>query len=119
MMKHTDFYDTLKRIKWHIVDEIKAAIKAHGGEYSWSEMDECPIVAANPDTSWPEPLDVCIWSVRLDSDGEIAIHATGKEYGEDMDYLSIYDIFVEHLGFILDYMDEAPEVSDVSIPFKQ
>lgn len=118
-MKHTDFYDTFKRIRQHIIDEIVAAIKAHGGEYSWKEIGECPIVAANPDTSEPEPLDVCIWSIKLDADDTISFQATGKEYGEDMDYLSVYDIFVEHLVFILDYMDDAPNVSDVSIPFEQ
>lgn len=119
MMKHTDFYDTLKRIKHHIVDEIKTAIKAHGGEYSWEAIGECPIVAANPDTCEPEPLDVCIWSIKLDADDEIVIKATGKEYGEDIDYLSLDDVFVEHLGFIIDYMDDTPLVSNVSIPFEK
>lgn len=117
-MKHTDFYNTFEHIKRHIVGEIKAAIKAHGGEYSWSEVGECPIVAANPDSCEPEPLDVCIWSIRLDSDDKIAIHATDKKYGESMDFLDIDDIFVEHLGFILDYMSDTSEVSDVSMPFK-
>lgn len=117
-MKHTNYYDTFKSIKHHIIDEIKAAVKAHGGEYSWKEMGECPIVAANPDTCCPEPQDVCIWSIKLNSDDEITIEATGKEYGEDIDYLSLYDIFVEHLGFIIDYMDDAPGVSDVSIPIE-
>ena len=116
-MKHTDFYGIFKTIRHHIVDEIKAAVKAHGGEYSWEEIGECPIVAANPDTCEPEPLDVCIWSIKLGTDDEITIKATGKEYGEDYDYLSLDDIFVEHLGFIIDYMDDVPEVSDVSIPF--
>lgn len=116
-MKHTDFYDTFMRIKQHIIDEIVAAVNAHGGEYSWGDTDECPIVSACPDTCEPEPLDVCIWNIKLDADGTFSLKATGKEYGEDIDYLSIYDIFVEHLGFILDYMDDAPIVSDVSIPF--
>ncbi len=118
-MKHTDFYDTFKRIKQHIIDEIVAAVKAHGNEYSWEDFGECPIVAANPDTCEPEPLDVCIWSIKLDANDTISFKATGKEYGEDIDYLSIYDIFVEHLGFILDYMNDTPDVSDVSIPFEQ
>lgn len=117
-MKHTNFYDTFKSIRHHIIDEIKAAIIVHGGEYNWEATDECPIVAANPDTSEPEPLDVCIWSVKLDSDGDIVIKATGKEYGEDMGYLSLDNIFVEHLGLIIDYMDDTPAISDVSIPFE-
>lgn len=116
-MKHTDFYDTFKSVRHHIVDEIKAAVKAHGSEYSWEATEECPIVTANPDTCEPAPLDVCIRNIKLDSDGYITIRATGKEYGENYDFLSFDDIFIEHLGYILDYMDDAPEVSDVSIPF--
>lgn len=117
-MKHTDFYETFKHIRDHIIDEIKAAIIVHGGEYIWEATDECPIVAANPDTSEPEPLDVCILGIKFDSDGDIVIKAIGKEYGEDMGYLSLDDIFVEHLGFIIDYMDDTPKISNVSIPFE-
>ena len=116
-MKHTDFYDTFKSIRHHIIDEIKEAVKAHGGEYIWEYLDEYPIVAANPDCCDPEPLDVCIESIKLDEDGYLSIQAIGKQTGDDMD-LSIQDIFVEHLGYILNYMKETPEVSDVSIPFE-
>ncbi len=118
-MKHTDFYDTFKSIRHHIIDEIKAAVKAHGGYYKWEDEDECPIVAANPDCSEPEPQDVCINYIGFDRDGCLEFGATGKRSGEDLFYLSIYDVFVEHLGFILDYMDETKEVSDVSIPFER
>lgn len=117
-MKHTDFYNTFMSIRHHIIDEIKEAVKAHGGEYIWEDSDEYPIVAANPDSFDPEPLDVCIKSIKLDEDGYLSIQATGKQTGEDMDFMSIKDIFVEHLGYILDYMKETPEVSDVSIPLE-
>lgn len=117
-MKHTDFYYALKNIKQHIIDELKAAVKAHGGKYCWGE-DDYPIVAANPDTCEPEPLDVCINSVSLDSYGDLVFDAVGKETGCEFDYLCADDIFVEHLGFIIDYMDDTPEVSDVSIPFNK
>lgn len=116
-MKHTDFYYLFKHVKQHVIDELKAAVKAHGGSYSWEDEDDCPIVAANPDTCEPEPLDVCIWSIKLDANDTISFKATGKEYGEDIDYLSVYDIFAEHIGYIIDYMDDTPDVSDVSIPF--
>lgn len=116
-MKHTDFYDTFKSIRHHIIDEIKAAVKAHGGKYSWEDADEYPIVAANPDCAEPEPLDVCVESVCIDDYGDLEIVATSKQTGEDIFYLTINDVFVEHLGYILDYMKETPEVSDVSIPF--
>ena len=117
-MKHTDFYDYFKSIRHHIIDEIKKAVKAHGGKYSWEDEDECPIVAANPDCSEPEPLDVYVNSILIDDNGDLEIDAVSKETGEDIFYLTIDDVFVEHLGYILDYMKEAPEISDVSIPFE-
>lgn len=119
-MKHTDFYDTFKSIRHHIIDEIKAAVKVHGGKYSWDEDEDgnYPIVAANPDNFYPEPLDVYIHSIEIDSYGEITIEATGNKYGDEVRDLSLDDIFVEHLGFIIDYMEDAPDVSDVTIPFK-
>lgn len=118
-MKHTEFYDTFKSIRHHIIDEIKAAVKAHGGEYSWEDEWECPIVAANPDRCEPEPLDVCINSVSLDSSDTLQFEATSKASGFEVRDLIVEDIFVEHLGFILDYMDDTATVSDMSIPFEK
>ena len=118
-MKHTNFYDTFKSIRHHLNDEIKAAVKAHGGEYSWDEEGDYPIVAANPDNFYPEPLDVCIHSIEIDSNDEITIEATGNKYGEEVRDLSLDDIFVEHLEFIIDYMGDTTTVSDVSIPFEK
>lgn len=118
-MKHTEFYDTIKSIRHHIVDEIKAAVKAHGGEYSWDDEGECPIVAANPYRCEPEPLDVCINSILLDSNDMIQFEATGKSSGYEVRDLDVDDIFVEHLGFILDYMGDTTTVLDVSIPFEK
>lgn len=118
-MKHTDFYYLFKHVKQHVVDELKAAVKAHGGSYSWEDEDDCPIVAANPDTSEPEPLDVCIHGISFDTYGDLVFEATGKESGYEIDYLCADDIFAEHIGYIIDYMNDTPDVSDVSIPFEQ
>lgn len=116
-MKHTEFYDTFKSIRFHIIDEIKAAVRAHGGEYSWEDEGECPIVAANPYRCEPEPLDVYINSVSLDSNDTLQFEAIDKTSGFEVRDLTTDDIFMEHLGFILDYMDDTATVSDVSIPF--
>lgn len=116
-MKHTDFYYLFKHVKQHVIDELKAAVKAHGGSYSWEDEDDCPIVAANPDTSEPEPLDVCIHGISFDTYGDLVFEATGKESGYEIDYLCADDIFAEHIGYIIDYMNDTPDVSDVSIPF--
>lgn len=110
-MKHTDFYYLFKHVKQHVIDELKAALKAHGGSYSWETEDDCPIVAANPDDYEPEPLDVCIHSISVDCYGDFVFEATGKESGYEIDYLCIDDIFVEHIGYIIDNMDDIPAQS--------
>lgn len=115
-MKHTDFYDILQSVKRHTIKEIKAAVKAHGGEYSWE--DGCPIVAANPEYSESGPVDVCINSIRIDEDGVLEIEGVDNEHGWEVRGLTIDDIFIEHLGYIIEYMDDSPNVSDVSIPFE-
>ena len=115
-MKHTDYYNTFESIRQHIVEEIKTAVIAHGGSFDWIQNEvDAPIVAANPDTSEPEPLDIIINNVSLDEDGDLVIDAVDKEYGEDID-IDVDDIFVEHLGYIIDYMSDTESVSDVSIP---
>lgn len=110
-MEHTDYSKLLKHVKQHAIDELKAALKAHGGSYSWETEDDCPIVAANPDDYEPEPLDVCIHSISVDCYGDFVFEATGKESGYEIDYLCIDDIFVEHIGYIIDNMDDIPAQS--------
>lgn len=117
-MKHTDFYDTFKGIKQHIIKEIEAAVKAHGGSFDFiNEMVDAPIVAANPDNSDPEPLDVIIKKVSLDEDGFLVIEAADKEYGDDID-IDVDDIFVDHLGYIIDYLPNVGDTTDVTIPLE-
>lgn len=113
-MKHSDFNNNFKRIRNHLKLEITTALKAHGGLYTWNEEDERPIVAANPDNATPSPLDVCIISLKLEGES-IVIDAYDNEYGNGVS-IDIDDIFIEHLSFILDYIPETTNVSDVSIP---
>lgn len=114
-MKHTDFYKIFKAVRDHIIDELVVALDAHGGEYSWRK--DCPIVAANPDTCEPEPLDICIHSLKLDKDNNIIINATEKLTDEPVQHLTIQDIFIEHLPCIIDDIKSTSSVVDVSIPF--
>lgn len=112
-MKHTDFQKDFKEIRNHLKLEITAALKEHGGSYTWNDKDCAPIVAANPDNANPAPLDVCIISLKLDGDF-IMVDAIDNEYGNDA-RIDIDNIFIEHLSFILDYIPETFAVSDVSI----
>ena len=117
-MKHTDFYDTFKSIRQHIIKEIEAAVKAHGGSFDFiKEMVDAPIVAANPDCAEPEPLDIIIKKVSLDEDGFLVIEASDKEYGDDIS-IDVDDIFVEGLGYIIDYLPDAGDTTDVTIPLE-
>lgn len=103
-MKPCDYYRTLvDGARRYMTTEIKTALKAYGGDFSWKEDgDDYPIVAANPDNPEPEPMDVCIWRLKLDG-GHVRVWATGKLSGEPVD-MGLENVFVEHLEFILDYM---------------
>lgn len=112
-MKHTDFQKDFREIRNHLKLEITAAIKEHGGSYTWEEKDNAPIVAVNSNNANPAPLDVCIISLKLDGNF-IVVDAIDNEYGNDI-HVDIDDVFIEHLSFILDYIPVTFTVSDVSI----
>ena len=71
-MKHTDFYCKVKEIKRQEQRELKEALKAHGGSYSWYNEDiqeferEYPCVAVNLNGINPNPMDVDIRSISID-----------------------------------------------------
>ncbi len=122
-MKHTNFHSQLKEIRCNIIKELKAALQAHGGSYTWGKEDEfgdveepnteeCPIVLANP-RRCENPSDVYIAQISYGNNG-FYIAAYTKEWLDEID-VEIDDIEIEHLEFIIDYIPETTEVSDVSI----
>lgn len=115
-MKHSNYQTKINEIKALECEELKLALEAHGGCYEWGgeNIGSGPIIAINPDSSVPEPLDIEITKVAV-VDDHLEISGTNKKDGEPVAF-DIDDIFAGHLSFIIDYIPATDKVSDVSIP---
>lgn len=109
-MQGIDFYSIGKHIKEMEIAELKEALKAHGGSYTWRDLDkdlpddeeeDAPIVMANHE--YAGPTDVCICKAWINEHGDVEIKALDKEYDTDID-VSIDDIAVCHIHYLTSYM---------------
>lgn len=127
-MKHTNFYPQLIEIKKKEYQELYQAIKAHGGEYSWGTEDEegdwwfnlvdYPIVAVNTTGYTPQPMDICIRSVRIEND-RIELEGEDNEFRNRIEF-STDDVFAGHLSYITDLIPATEQVSEVkAVPNEQ
>lgn len=121
-MRHTDLRDVCHYLKRMMVDEMRKAIKAHGTEYSFSDigddmtvddLDECPIVACNPDDCEPEPRDVYIVKLYLDKYDDVCVMAIGKETLCDVE-MEVMDIYLEDMDYIIGEMLATSKVQTTS-----
>ena len=118
-MKHTDFYNKVKEIKRQEQRELKEALKAHGGRYSWYNEDyeefveEYPCIAVNANTAFPNPTDIDIRAVSVDKDGKLWFEGEDKEWGNEVNFCAD-DVFAGHLGYIIDLIPETDAVNDVT-----
>lgn len=120
-MKHTNFYPQLTEIKKKEYQELYQAIKAHGGEYSWGTEDEegdwwfnlgdYPTVAVNTTGYIPQPMDICIRSVRIEND-RIKLEGEDNEFGNRIEFRTD-DVFAGHLSYITDLIPATEQVSEV------
>lgn len=120
-MKCNDFYKSLQLIKLQAISELKAAIEAHGGKYYWCQKSEdkdedtedgCPIIAANPNSSDPNPFDIVVRGVEV-INGYVVLDAEDKEWGEGVN-IDINDVFVEHITFITEAIPKTEIVKSVN-----
>lgn len=117
-MKGTDFYEVGKHIKQMEIAELKEAMKAHGGSYTWYdteqdensddyipvyEVDDIPIVMVNHEHSGP--TDVYICKAWINKYGDVEIEALGKEYATEID-VNIDDIAIGHTYYLTMYMKD-------------
>lgn len=127
-MKHTNFYPQLTEIKKKEYQELYQAIKAHGGEYSWGTEDgegnwsfnlgDYPIFAINTTGYTPQPMDICIRSVRIEN-GRIKLEGEDNEFGNRIEF-STDDVFAGHLSYITDLIPATEQVSEVkAVPNEQ
>lgn len=114
-MNHTDFYKLNQRIKKQEYDELFLAVQAHGGCYQWAggDDDEKPLIAVNPNSISPDPIDVFINKVEI-VNGFLEIYGRDKNNDNEVDF-GPEDVFTEGLGYIIDCISETDKVSDVTI----
>ncbi len=122
-MKHTDFYAQHKQLDSQAREELRVAVKAHGGEYifihqeddeEWNEdeMNDAPIILAA--TKHMENYEDFYVSRVVVEDGKyLTIYGFPKEgwWGDDM----ITDIFFGQIECIIDAIPETEEIKDVTI----
>lgn len=119
-MKHTDYYSQAQAIKQKSIEELAAALKAHGGTYTWKdpeneedeEADEGPCIGFNLDSG---PVDVRVYQAKVDEQGFITIIGRYNDDSNDMAEFDPKDAFVAHIDFLLDEIPETAEVSDVTL----
>lgn len=117
-MKGTDFYEVGKHIKQMEIAELKEALKAHGGSYTWYdteqdensddyipvyEVDDIPIVMVNHEHSGP--TDVYICKAWINKYSDVEIEALEKEYATEID-VNIDDIAIGHTYYLTMYMKD-------------
>ena len=130
-MKHTNFYNQLKEIDNRIREELKAAIKAHGTEYTFihterddededtydlisEEMNRAPIILAS--THYTENSeDYYVTQVELDAEYDDVIIYGFRTSGCSDDVNELEFVAHGHLEYIIDQIPETDEVHDVSI----
>lgn len=118
-MKHTDFNSRLDDIKRQEVRELRKALKAHGGSYSWYDdvtgewQENYPIIPINHEGLYPNPMDINIRSVSINELGHLEFVGEEKEYGNLMDF-NERDIFTGYISHITSAIPDTNFVTDVS-----
>lgn len=110
-MKTTNTYPLWKAIDNLERNELRAAVKAHGGKYEFAG-DRRPVVCASFKHA-DHPEDYCVTSVYIDKDTDaLVIMGEPLEYscGEDV----LYCIEYGHIGYITGAIPATEDVSDVS-----
>lgn len=119
-MKCTDVWEIAKKLHNHIKEELKAAIIAHGGEFSWySEEDEeyadnAPVVACYG--RYAGAVEVKIRRVYLYESKCIGIEAATNDFDDEIT-IELEDIIASNIQFIIESIPATDTVSDVSVPF--
>jgi hypothetical protein len=111
-MKHTDFFKKIREIEAQEQLELIKAIMAYGGKFNWDEDTEQPIIAINPDSVCPSPIDVEVNRVIVNN-GHLKIFGSEKECGYEIEF-DPEDAFTGHLSSIIDYIPDTENISDVT-----
>lgn len=108
-MKHTDFHTQLENIKKQEIQELTAAVAAHGGKvtfrYDMEPDDNAPIITFLPEGA----ENVIVKNVTLEG-GRLRIFGNVKNdypnYADEEEEFSIDDALPGQLAFIIDAIPE-------------
>lgn len=108
-MKHSNLYKIYQALRQCEIQELKRALEAHGGSYTWTDKNDCPIVTYNPES----PFDIRIEKIWVD---KYNIYFNGQHIDTNDVYKNccIEDVEYSHIDFILSEIPETEDVSDVS-----
>lgn len=115
-MKHTDFYSLIREFKRREQQELKRALEAHGGSFSWYDtvknriIDNPPVVPINSEDG---PMDVAIRSAAI-INNRLCIYGENHADGEVV-YFEPYDVFAGYMEYIIEKIPATKDVSDVTI----
>ena len=114
-MKHTDFYSSLENIKTQEIQELTAAVKAHGGkvtfQYNMEPDDNAPILIFNLEG----PVEVVVKTVILEGYFQVFGNDKNDCYADEQEEFFIEDALPGQLSFIIDAIPETDNVNDVTI----
>lgn len=112
-MKHTDYYSILEYIKKQEIQELTAAVKAHGGkvtfQYDMETDDDPPIIIFNPEGT----VEVVVGTVTVEDD-RLRVFGNDKNdcYADEQEEFFIEDALPGQLSFIIDAIPETDDVND-------
>lgn len=116
-MKHTDYEKEMMALNKTIEAELRLALKAHGGKYTFPDTMLGPYVDI---PGKPLNKDVwCIKTVKLDKDGYFQLTAVPEKTPASQKAKVLYaDLDFLTISYIIDEMDDTKAVNSVLIPRK-
>ena len=114
-MKTTNFHSLCKAIKALELKELKAALAAHGGRYTFPDKTEdgAVFVAINQDSG---PVDARITEATLSSTGHVCIKGVPTDTNEE-GIVFFDDIEVGHTEYIISAIKPTAVVESVKTDY--
>lgn len=114
VMVHSNFYAMCDKIRKQEARELRLALKAHGGEFTWIDNDDeqlyqPPIILVNLNDG---PLDVVVHKAWLDDD-YIELLAYDNYWGSLIN-IELEDIAPGHLAYLIEYMPVTDQIQSVA-----
>ena len=112
-MKQIKTFELLEQVKYMSIQELKFALKQHGGSYDWLIEDEDEEIVGYEDRPiihyesgfLEDPLNVYVNSLYINENGTVIVDMEDK-YDNDLS-CSVYDLEAGHIRYIMEYMDNS------------